>query len=112
MTKSDVAAAGLSYSARAFSYYQNGNCLCHGGNELSPDWVGDDFYCDSSKRGGGASCPVGGPGETVGCTSSDACAALNCSGAWAFNIGHWYSHSEGSDIYGASSVGKPPRASS
>jgi hypothetical protein len=44
--------AGLSYNVRSFSYYQNGNCICHAGTDLPPDWIGQDYFCDSGLRGG------------------------------------------------------------
>ena len=36
-------AAGLAYNARGFSFYIEGNCMCHGGSELPPDWLGSGF---------------------------------------------------------------------
>lgn len=41
---------GLSYSNRDFSYYLSGNCLCHAGTELGPDWLGENYFCDSALR--------------------------------------------------------------
>ena len=98
-------AAGTSYSARAYSFYQNGNCLCHGGSELPPGWLGDNYYCDSGLRLGGGSCPVGGPGETTGCNSELACSSLHaenaaCSGRFKYWSAHWYTADEASDIFG------------
>eukprot|EP00966_Prymnesium_polylepis_P029547 686551-Prymnesium_polylepis.1 len=71
-------AAGTSYSARHFSYYATTDCMCHGGAELPPDWLGDDYYCDSALRGG-PTCDIG-PEEPVsgGCHSMDECTERGC----------------------------------
>ena len=88
-------------SARSWSYYQNGNCLCHGGSELPPDWLGENYYCDSGLRSGGESCRVGGPFESVGCTSAEECDTLGCSGEYNFKCGKWYSDVEATSVFGS-----------
>ena len=97
-------AAGTSFSARAFSYYQNGNCLCHGGGELPPAWLGSNYYCDSSLRLGGDSCPAGEPFEATGCNSDEECLGLQesglCPGAYKYHGAHWYTADEASAIFG------------
>ena len=80
---------GLSYPARGYSYYPVGNCPCHGGGELPPDWLGENYFCDSGNRGG-SQCQVG-PYEplTGGARSDVELAASNCSSA-SFAVGTWY----------------------
>ena len=54
-SQQDIAAThanGLSYAARGFGYYINGNCYaCHGGSDKPPAWLGEDYYRDSQLRG-------------------------------------------------------------
>jgi len=85
-------ASGLAYNARRFSFYINGNCICHGGAELPPEWLGEsNYFCDAGMRGG-PNCQVGGfadePGYDEGCSSSDACNARGCTSYW--NGATWY----------------------
>jgi len=82
--------AGLSYSARHFSYYATANCICHGGVELPPSWLGDDYYCDSALRGGPL-CGVGLEEDVAGgCRSNEDCVAKGCGNASFFQLGAWY----------------------
>ena len=86
-------AAGLSYFQRDFWYEIGGNCVCHAGINLAPDWLGEDYYCDSPMRGPPATCAFGAPWEPDGCRSFDECERANCTGGWA----------NGVSIYGSSS---------
>ena len=114
-------AAGLSFNARDFSYCAcfhratmredlsslglvvslawfdspsdiNGNCMCHSGTELAPDWLGENYFCDAGIRGG-AGCMKQHPFST-GCTSADECAAHNCTQYFA--NGRWYEYGQAS----------------
>jgi hypothetical protein len=33
-------AVGLAYDKRGYGFYTEGNCMCHSGSELPPDWLG------------------------------------------------------------------------
>ena len=80
--------AGLSYNARDFSYYVNGNCICHGGVDGAPTWLEGkpNVFCDAGIRGG-STCKDK-DGKVVICTSADDCAAKGCN--LFFSNGMWY----------------------
>ena len=82
--------AGLSYTSRSFSYFINSNCMCHGGSELPPSWLGDDYYCDSALRGG-TNCSIG-ANDDDGCINADDCAAAGC--GTVFQNARWYGPEE------------------
>ncbi|KAH8063549.1 calcium ion binding protein [Aureococcus anophagefferens] len=65
---------GLSYFQRDFWYEIGGNSSAAGIN-LAPDWLGEDYYCDSPMRGPPATCAFGSPWEPDGCRSFDECGA-------------------------------------
>ncbi|KAH8054910.1 calcium ion binding protein [Aureococcus anophagefferens] len=91
-------AAGLSYFQRDFWYEIGGNCVCHAGINLAPDWLGEDYYCDSPMRGPPATCAFGSPWEPDGCRSFDECERANCTGGWANGV--WYDDGRASAFWG------------
>lgn len=62
-------AAGTSYFNRDPSVVDS-NCVCHNGTHAAPDWIGEDYFCDSPLRG---SCEVSRPWETHGCVHEATC---------------------------------------
>ena len=115
-------ANGLSYAARGFGYYINGNCYgCHGGSDKPPAWLGEDYYCDSQLRAessiepscanysrpllvGDSSCGV----AQEGCNRRDDC--LDCgpttdpaTSGTIFANEIWYSEHVASAVWGGDS---------
>ena len=97
-------AAGVSYTARHFSFYETANCACHGGASLSPDWLGEDYYCDSTLRGG-PGCAIGHEEPAAGgCQSSEDCASRGCNASF-YELSSFYTSSGVSTIFDANSSG-------
>ena len=74
---------------RASSVLAATDCICHGGSALPPDWLGNDYFCDSALRGG-TGCSIG-PFEPSdgGCTSAEDCYAQGCNASF-WELGSWY----------------------